>query len=80
VTGHQLVGNYRLTGQRVSTGRSRTTWNECIERIDKGDWASACREIEVEGTKEKGRGRTTWNECVKVDEKNSCVDHGVNPG
>jgi len=38
-----------------------------IERKDKSDWVSACRELQVERT--KGRGRKTWNECVKVDMK-----------
>jgi len=30
---------------------------------------SACRELQVEGSKSKGRGRKTWNEGVKVDMK-----------
>jgi len=33
------------------------------------DWVSACRELQVEGTKSKGRGIKKWNECVNVDMK-----------
>ena len=30
---------------------------------------SACREIEVDGSRGHGRGRKTWQECVKDDMK-----------
>jgi len=40
-----------------------------VERKDKSDWVSACRELQVEGTNGKGKGRKTWNECVKVNMK-----------
>jgi len=33
------------------------------------DWLSACRELQVEGTKDKGSGRKMWNECVNVNKK-----------
>jgi len=33
------------------------------------DWVSACRELQVEGTKGKARVRTAWNECLKVEMK-----------
>jgi len=51
----------------VSRGRLR--WYGRVERKDKSDCLSACRELKVEGTKSKGRGRKTWNECVKVHMK-----------
>jgi len=34
-----------------------------------GEWATACREIKVEGKGGRGRGRKTWQECVNEDLK-----------
>jgi len=48
----------------VSYGRLR--WYGHMDRIDKSDWVSVCRELQVELTKGKGRVRKTGNECVKV--------------
>jgi len=42
---------------------------EFKDNSDMDHMVSACRELQVEGTKSKGRGRITWNECVKVDMK-----------
>ena len=52
-------------GEVVSRGRLR--WYGHVERRDKVDWVSACRELEVEGMRGKGRGKKTWVECVKDD-------------
>jgi len=38
-----------------------------VERLSADNWVSACREIEVEGSRGHGRDRKTWNECVKED-------------
>jgi len=38
-----------------------------VELKDKSVWVSACRQLQVEGTKSKGRGRKMWNEFVKID-------------
>jgi hypothetical protein len=31
-----------------------------VERKNKSDWVSACRELEIEGVRGKGRGRKLW--------------------
>jgi len=36
-----------------------------VERKNKSDWESACRELQVEGTKSKGRGKKTWKVEMK---------------
>ena len=49
----------------MSQGQLR--WFGHVERKEKGDWVSACRDMIVAG--EKGRGRKTWKECVSHDMK-----------
>ena len=49
----------------VSCGRLR--WYGHVERKDRGDWVSGCRELEVEGKRGRGRGVKTWLECVNED-------------
>ena len=47
--------------------RSRLRWFGHVERMSAGNWVSACREIEVEGSRGRGRGRKTWQECISED-------------
>jgi len=35
-----------------------------VERKDSDNWVPACRNLEVNGGKEK-QGRKTWEECLK---------------
>lgn len=51
----------------VKCGRLR--WYGHLERKDKDDWVSACRNFEVAGSKNRGRGRKTWSQCVSADMK-----------
>jgi len=44
--------------------RGRLGWYENVERKDKSDWVSACRELQVEWTQSKVERRGT---SVKVD-------------
>jgi hypothetical protein len=37
--------------------RGRLGWFGHVERKDRSDWVSACRELEVEGVTGRGRGR-----------------------
>jgi len=38
-----------------------------IELMPKEKWVSKCRELEVEGKKERSRGMITWQLCVEED-------------
>ena len=49
--------------------RGRLRWFGHVERKENDDWVSACRELQVEGTRPRGRPRKTWNECVADDIK-----------
>ena len=49
--------------------RARLRWFGHVERKERDDWVSACRNVVVEGDKGKGRGRKTWKECVVKDMK-----------
>src|SRR5450432_1712266 len=49
--------------------RGRLRWFGHVERKEDDAWVSACRELQVEGTRPIGRGRKTWNECVADDMK-----------
>ena len=50
---------------RVREGRLR--WFGHVERKDRGDWVSACRDMTVVGERGKGRGRKIWKECIADD-------------
>ena len=49
--------------------RGRLRWFGHLEQKDSDDWTSACRNIEVVGTKSRGRNKKTWEECVRQDLK-----------
>ena len=49
--------------------RGRLRWFGHLERKDSDDWTSACRNVEVVGTKRRGRSKKTWEECVRQDLK-----------
>jgi len=49
--------------------RSRLRWFGHVERLSADNWVSACRAIEVEGSRGRGRGRKTWQEFVTDDMK-----------
>src|SRR6266536_1419956 len=49
--------------------RGRLKWFGHLERKDSDDWTSACRNIDVVGTKSSGRSKKTWEECVRQDLK-----------
>ena len=47
-----------------------------VERKEVDDWVSACRNLEVAGSRGKGRPRMTWRARLDVDMK----DMGLRPG
>ena len=47
--------------------RGRLRWFGYVERKSADDWVSACRVLEVEGSRGRSRGRKTWQECVDED-------------
>ena len=48
-----------------------------MERIDAGDWVSACRNMAVVGNAGKGGPNKRWNEVVKDDLKKCGLDGGL---
>ena len=49
--------------------RSRLRWLGHVERKDKEDWISRCRDMRVEEKWVRGRGKKKWMECVSGDMK-----------
>ena len=49
--------------------QGRLRWFGHVERKSREDYVSACRELEVKGTRRRGRGRKTWMDCVSEDMK-----------
>jgi hypothetical protein len=47
--------------------KNRLRWFGHVERMDAENYVSACREIEVAGSRGRGRGRKKWKECVDDD-------------
>ena len=55
----------------------RLRWFGRVERKEVGDWVSACRNLEVAGSRGGGRPRMTWRaRCLDGDMK----DMGLRPG
>lgn len=63
--------NERLGVERVMdvVRRGRLRWFGHLERKDSNDWTSSCRNINIDGKRDRGRGRKTWDECVRQDLK-----------
>jgi len=49
--------------------RGRLRWFGHVERKEKNDWVSACRNLEVEGSRCKGGQRMTWGARLNRDMK-----------
>ena len=47
--------------------KGRLCWFGHVERKNKEDYISRCRELAVTGVRERWRGRKTWMGCVKED-------------
>ena len=56
--------------------RGRLRWFEHVERKEVDDWARACRNLEVAGSRGRGRPRMTWRARLDGDMK----DMGLKPG
>ena len=61
--------NKRLGVERVAdvVRRGRLRWFGHLERKDSHDWISSCRNIIIDGKRDRGRSKKTWDECVKQD-------------
>ena len=55
--------------------RGRLTWLGHVERKEMDDWVSACRNLEVAGSRGRGRPRMTWRAQLDGDMK----DIGLRP-
>ena len=67
ISSEELNKRVGIESVAVIVRRGRMGWFGHLERKDKRDWVSACRDFEVAGQKKKGRGRKTWGECVRCD-------------
>ena len=67
ISSEELNKRVGIESVAVIVRRGRMGWFGHLERKDKHDWVSACRDFEVAGQKKKGRGRKTWGECVRCD-------------
>ena len=47
--------------------KGRLRWFGHVERKNKEDYVSSCRELAVTGVRGRGRERKTWMDCVKED-------------
>ena len=56
--------------------RGRLRWFGHVERKQVDDWVSACRNLEVVGSRDRGRPRMTWRVRLDGDMK----DMGLRPG
>ena len=56
--------------------RGRLRWFGHVERKGVDDWVSACRNLEVVGSRGRGRPRVTWRAWLDGDMK----DIGLRPG
>ena len=56
--------------------RGRLKWFGHVERKEKDDWVSACRNLEVAGSRDRGRPKMTWRARLDGDMK----DMGLRPG
>ena len=56
--------------------RGRLRWFGYVERKEVDDWVSACRNLEVAGSRGTGRPRMTWRARLDGDMK----DVGLRPG
>ena len=55
--------------------RGRLRWFGHVERKEAGDWVSACRNLEVVGSRGRGRPKMTWRERLDGDMK----ERGLRP-
>ena len=64
-----LLDSLGVESVAVVVKRSRSRWFRHVERTSEDNWVSACRAIEVKGSRGRGRGRKTWEECVTENMK-----------
>ena len=49
------------------TSRGKLRWFGHVERKEVDDWVSACRNLEVAGSRDRGRPRMTWRARLDGD-------------
>jgi hypothetical protein len=66
---HELMKCLGVEDVATVVRRGRLRWFGHVERKQRDDWMSKCRELVVEGSRERGRRRKTWRECIEEDMK-----------
>ena len=77
ISSKELRDRLSLEGVLEVIKRSGLRWFGHVERKEKDDWVSACRELEVDGVRGRGRPMKTWRECVNTDMKSLGLVSGV---
>ena len=72
----ELRRRFGIEGVVEVMRRVRLRWFGHVERTEVDDWVSACRNLEVAGSKGRGRPRMTWKARLDEDMK----DMGLRPG
>ena len=67
ISSAELYGRLGVEEVAVVMRRGRLRWFGHLERKSKEDWVSACRDVDVAGSKSRGRCKKTWGECVRHD-------------
>jgi hypothetical protein len=62
-----LYGRLGLERVEDVVRRGRLRWFGHVERMEEGNWVSACRTYEADGQRGRGRGKKSWMECVDDD-------------
>ena len=57
--------------------RARLRWFEHVERKEVNDWVSACRNLEVAGSRGTGRPRMAWRARLDGDMKDIALRPGM---
>ena len=65
ISSEELNRRLGVVGVTEIVRRGRLRWFGHLERKDRNDWVSDCRNFEVPGPKNKGRSRKTWGECIR---------------
>jgi hypothetical protein len=67
ISSEELTRRLGVEGVTGVVRRGRLRWFGHLERKERDDWVSTCRNFTLPGQVSKGRGKKTWGECVRSD-------------